>query len=299
MHVLITGGTGFIGQALCAALLQAGHTLSVLTRDPVRARAQLPTAVRVLAALEDARDVEAVVNLAGQPLMAGRWNAARKATFRASRLGTTQALVAWMARQSVRPRVLVSGSAIGYYGPRGDEALDESAAPGDDFAAQLCRDWETEAMQAEGLDVRTCRVRTGIVLGADGGALAKMLPPFRLGAGGPMGDGRQWMSWIHRDDLVGMLQWLLERDQAGGAYNGTAPTPVTNRAFARTLGAALNRPAIIPTPAFALRLGFGEMAQLLLTGQRVLPAHALAEGFTFRFPTLDEALDDLLRGPAQ
>ena len=282
MHVLITGGTGFIGQALCAALLQAGHTLSVLTRDPARARSQVPPAARVLASLDEARDVEAVVNLAGEPLMAGRWN-------------TTRALIGWMARQSVRPRVLVSGSAIGYYGPRGDEALDESAAPGNDFAAHLCRDWETEAMQAEGLDVRTCRVRTGIVLGADGGALAKMLPPFRLGAGGPMGDGRQWMSWIHRDDLVGMIQWLLERDQAGGAYNGTAPTPVTNRDFARTLGATLNRPALIPPPPIAQRQGFGENAELQLTGQRVLPAHALAEGFAFRFPTLERALDDLLR----
>ena len=298
MHVLITGGTGFIGHPLCRQLLQAGHTLSVLTRDPVRARGTLPAPVRVLATLDEARDVEAVVNLAGEPLMAGRWNPARKATFRASRLDTTRSLIAWMARQSVRPRVLVSGSAIGYYGPRDDEALDESALPGDDFAAQLCRDWETEAMQAEGLDVRTCRLRTGIVLAADGGALAKMLPPFRLGAGGPMGDGRQWMSWIHRDDLVGMIQWLLDRDQAGGAYNGTAPVPVTNRDFARTLGTALHRPAVLPTPAFVLRAGFGEMAQLLLTGQRVLPAHALAEGFTFRFPTLDAALDDLLRDPA-
>ena len=297
MHVLITGGTGFIGQALCARLLQAGHTLSVLTRDSARARGTLPAPVRTLGTLEDARDVEAVVNLAGEPLMAGRWNASRKAIFRASRLDTTRSLIAWMARQSVRPRVLVSGSAIGYYGPRGDEALDESATPGDDFAAHLCRDWETEAMQAEGLDVRTCRVRTGIVLGTDGGALAKMLPPFRLGVGGPMGDGRQWMSWIHRDDLVGMIRWLLERDQTGGAYNGTAPEPVTNRDFARTLGKALHRPAVLPTPACALKAGFGEMSQLLLTGQRVLPAHALAEGFTFRFPTLDAALDDLLHDP--
>jgi hypothetical protein len=295
MHVLITGGTGFIGQALCAHLLQAGHTLSVLTRDPARARTQLPAAVRVLGAPDDARDVEAVVNLAGEPLMAGRWTAARRAAFRDSRLDTTQALIGWMARQSARPRVLVSGSAIGYYGPRGDEALDESAAPGDDFAAHLCRDWETEAMQAEGLDVRTCRVRTGIVLGADGGALAKMLPPFRLGAGGPMGDGRQWMSWIHRDDLIGLIAWLLERDGAGGAYNGTAPTPVTNRDFAQALGRALHRPAVLPTPAFVLKAAFGEMAQLLLTGQRVLPAHALAEGFTFRFPTLEDALSDLVR----
>lgn len=294
MHVLLTGGTGFIGHALCGHLLQAGHTLSVLTRDPVRARTQLPSATRVLASLDEARDVEAVVNLAGEPLMAGRWNATRKAAFRASRLGTTQALTAWMARQSLRPRVLVSGSAIGYYGPRDDEALDESAAPGDDFAAMLCRDWETEAMQAEGLDVRTCRLRTGIVLAADGGALAKMLPPFRLGAGGPMGDGRQWMSWIHRDDLVRMIAWLLDSDRAGGAYNGTAPAPVTNREFARALGRELHRPAVLPTPAFVLKTGFGEMAQLLLTGQRVLPAHALAEGFAFRFPSLDMALDDLL-----
>lgn len=294
MHVLLTGGTGFIGHVLCGHLLQAGHTLSVLTRDPARARTQLPAGARVVATLDEARDVEAVVNLAGEPLMAGRWNATRKAAFRASRLGTTQALIAWMARQSLRPRVLVSGSAIGYYGPRDDEALDESAAPGDDFAALLCRDWETEAMQAESLDVRTCRVRTGIVLAADGGALAKMLPPFRLGAGGPMGDGRQWMSWIHRDDLVRMIAWLLDSDRAGGAYNGTAPEPVTNRDFARTLGKALHRPAVLPTPAFVLKAGFGEMAQLLLTGQRVLPAHALAEGFAFRFPSLDIALRDLL-----
>jgi uncharacterized protein (TIGR01777 family) len=295
MHVLLTGGTGFIGHALCAHLLQTGHTLSVLTRDPVRARTQVPAAARLLATLDEARDVEAVVNLAGEPLMAGRWNADRKAEFRRSRLGTTQTLIVWMARQSVRPRVLVSGSAIGYYGPRGDEALDESATPGDDFAAQLCRDWETEAMQAEGLDVRTCRVRTGIVLAADGGALAKMLPPFRLGVGGPMGDGRQWMSWIHRDDLVRMIAWLLDSDRAGGAYNGTAPEPVSNRDFARTLGKTLHRPAVLPTPAFVLKAGFGEMAQLLLTGQRVLPAHALAEGFAFRFPTLEAALRDLLQ----
>ena len=294
MHVLTTGGTGFIGHALCEHLLQAGHAPSVLTRDTASARARLPAAARVLATLDQARDVEAVVNLAGEPLMAGRWNAARKAEFRRSRLETTQALIAWMVRQSVRPRVLVSGSAIGYYGPREEEALDESATPGGDFAAQLCRDWETTAMQAEGLDVRTCRLRTGIVLAADGGALAKMLPPFRLGAGGPMGDGRQWMSWIHRDDLVRMIAWLLDHDHAGGAYNGTAPVPVTNRDFARTLGKALHRPAVLPTPAFALKAGLGEMAQLLLTGQRVLPAHALAEGFTFGCPTLESALQDLL-----
>lgn len=294
MHVLITGGTGFIGTALCSRLLLAGHALTVLTRDPERARGRLP-GVRAIAALDEARDVEAVVNLAGEPLADGRWTPARKRAFRESRIGTTQRLVAWMARQPLRPRVLVSGSAIGYYGPRGDQALDESAAPGDDFSAQLCRDWETEAMQAEVLDVRTCRLRTGIVLGTEGGALAKMLPPFRLGAGGRMGDGRQWMSWIHRDDLVGIIAWLLDNERTGGAYNGTAPAPLRNADFARTLGKALHRPALLPTPALALKLAFGEMAELLLTGQRVLPAHALADGFDFRFPTLEAALDDLLR----
>lgn len=292
MHVLITGGTGFIGTALCGRLLQAGHTVSVPTREPAKAMQRLP-GVRVLAALEDARDVEAIVNLAGEPLADRRWSRARKQAFHDSRIGTTQRLVAWIARQPVRPRVLVSGSAIGYYGPQDDTALDESAPPGDDFAARLCRDWETEALRAEELDVRTCRLRTGIVLGAEGGALAKMLTPFRLGLGGPMGSGRQWMSWIHRDDLVRMIEWLLERDDAGGAYNGTAPEPVTNRAFAATLARRLHRPALLTTSAPMLKLVFGEMSALLLTGQRVLPAHALAEGFMFNVPTLDAALAHL------
>lgn len=294
MHVLITGGSGFIGHALCHRLLQAGHTISVPTRHRERTAARLP-GVRVLGDIAEAFDVEAVVNLAGEPLMAGRWNARRKRMFRESRLGSTRRLVAWMVTQVQRPRVLVSGSAVGYYGPRDDTPLDESAPAGDDFASHLCRDWETEALEAESLGVRVCRLRTGIVLGRDGGALAKMLPPFKLGLGGPMGDGRQWLSWVHRGDLVRLIQWLLENDAAGGAYNGTAPEPATQREFAKTLGRVLHRPARLPTPAFALKLMFGEMSDLLLTGQRVLPAHATAEGFTFQYPRLEDALNDVLR----
>lgn len=293
MHILITGGSGFIGRALCPQLTQAGHELSVLTRDPDRAAPGL-NGVHLIQRLAQAGRVDAVINLAGEPLAEGRWNAQRKQAFRDSRIGTTTALLQWIEAQPQRPRVLVSGSAIGYYGPRDDTPLDESSPAGSDFAAQLCRDWESEALKAEALGMRVCLVRTGVVLGKDGGALAKMLPPFKLGAGGPMGDGRQWMSWVHRSDLVRLIQWLLEQELARGPYNGTAPQPVSNRVFAQTLAGVLQRPAVLSTPAFALKLMFGEMSTLLLTGQRVLPARAQAQGFRFRYPELEAALRDML-----
>lgn len=295
MHVLITGGTGFIGRALCQQLLHSGHTVTVLTRSKSKAVLQLKN-VRVVESLQDACDVEAVVNLAGEPLAAGRWTAARKQVFRDSRIGTTQKLLDWMASLAQPPRVLISGSAIGYYGPQDDTPLSERAPPGEDFCAALCRDWEAEAFKAQALGLRVCCVRIGIVLGVDGGALAKMLPPFKLGAGGPMGSGAQWMSWVQRSDLLRLIDWLLANEKTSGAYNATAPVPVTNREFARTLGAVLMRPAVLTTPAFALKLMFGEMAEsLLLTGQRVLPSKAEAEGFVFSYRTLDMALRDLLR----
>lgn len=293
MRILITGGTGFIGRALCAQLLQAGHRLSVWTRQP-RSTAPVLPGVQLIEDLSEAGEIEAVVNLAGEPLMGRRWDDEQKRRLRDSRIGTTEKLLRWMTPQLRRPHVLISGSAIGYYGPRDGTPLDESATAGDDFAALLCRDWEHAAMEAESLGLRVCRLRTGIVLGRDGGALAKMLPSFRLGLGGPFGDGSQWMSWIHRSDLVKLIQWLLETEMAGGAYNGTAPEPVNNHDFARALARALHRPALLPMPAFALRLAFGEAAGLMLSGQRVLPVHALAEGFPFRFPRLQEALQDLL-----
>lgn len=293
MHVLITGGTGFIGRALCKQLFQAGHHITVLTRNS--AAVALP-GVRLISRLDEAQGVDAVVNLAGEPLAEGRWNAARKQCFRDSRIGTTQALLSWIKSLPQRPRVLVSGSAIGYYGASDDRLLDEAAPSGEDFAATLCRDWETEALKARALDLRVCTLRIGIVLGADGGALAKMLPPFKLGAGGPMGSGAQWMSWVRRSDLINLICWLLGNEAASGAYNGTAPVPVTNREFARTLGAVLKRPAVLPMPAFVLKLMFGEMAEsLLLSGQRVVPSKAEAEGFVFEHRELEPALRDLLR----
>lgn len=293
MHVLITGGTGFIGRELCKTLFMAGHSATVLTRNT--ATPPLP-GVRLIGQLDAAQGIDAVVNLAGEPLADGRWNEARKQAFRDSRIGTTQKLLSWMEMLAARPRVLVSGSAIGYYGASDDSLLSEAAPPGEDFAATLCRDWETEALKARALGVRVCTLRTGIVLATDGGALARMLPPFKLGAGGPMGSGEQWMSWIVRSDLVQLICWLLQNDAASGAYNGVAPVPVINRVFARTLGATLKRPAVLTTPAFALKLLFGEMAEsLLLSGQRVVPSRAEAEGFTFGYRELQPALHELLR----
>ncbi len=296
MHVLITGGSGFIGQALCPTLLEAGHEVTVLTRDAERAGQSLPKDVELVERLDQADRADAVVNLAGEPLAEGRWTDSRKLEFRQSRLGTTEDLIEWIEGQppAQRPRVLVSGSAIGYYGPTGDEKLDESAAPGDDFAATLCRDWEQAAQAAETFGLRVAVVRIGVVLGPGGGALAKMLTPFKLGAGGPMGDGQQWMSWVHRQDLASLILWLLENEHAHGPHNATAPAPVRNGEFARTLAQVLHRPALVTTPALALKLMFGEMSSLLLTGQRVVPAQATAGGFQFKYPELEGALREVV-----
>jgi uncharacterized protein (TIGR01777 family) len=294
MHYLITGGSGFIGSALCRSLSADGQRITVLTRNAERAKAHLPGDIVLVERLDGLAEVDAVVNLAGENLAGGRWSDARKREFVDSRIGTTRRLLAWMSELTRRPRVLVSGSAIGWYGARGDEKLSEDAEPGNDFSAQLCRDWEAEARKAEALGVRVCLVRTGIVLDTEGGALRQMLLPFRLGFGGPMGDGRQWMSWITRADEVALIRWLVDHPEASGAYNGTAPSPVTNNDFAAALGRAVNRPAFLRTPSFALHFMFGEMADILLTGQRVLPARAAAAGFVFRYPELSPALDAIL-----
>lgn len=294
MKVVISGGTGFLGRRLSEALVAEGHQVVGLSRRPAAGRggpgvtlAQWIADPAGLATVLDGAG--AVVNLAGESIGGRRWNAAHKARIRSSRVDTTRQIVAALAMLPTPP-VFVSGSATGYYGDRGADTLTESSPPGDDFLSQVCLEWEREAMNAAPR-ARVALVRTGLVLERGGGALPQMLLPFKWFAGGPLGSGAQYMSWIHRKDWVNLVRWLITTAAAQGPYNATAPNPVTNREFARTLGAALHRPSFMPAPAFALKIALGEMAgPLLLAGQRVLPQRALEGGFTFTYPTLEEAL---------
>ncbi len=304
MRIVVTGATGFIGRPFCQRLVELGHAVSALTRDPATARARLAPPVSVIGwqgsrgatgeLMTALGNAEVVINLAGAPIAQGRWTEQTKDRLRRSREGMTSALVDALAKLRARPVLLISASAIGYYGPRQDEPLREDAPSGAGFLASLCREWEAAARAAERLGVRVVLPRIGVVLGKNGGALARMLPVFGLGLGGPLGNGTQWLSWIHLDDLIELLLFLL--DQAvGGPVNATAPHPVTNEEFSRVLGQTLERPVWLRTPAFVLKLLLGQMAEeLLLTGQRVLPARAEAMGFRFRYPTLSEALHAIL-----
>lgn len=294
MKIVVAGGSGFLGEPLVRRLIAKGHDVAVLSREPSKVdagrgvawdgKSQGPWSA-------EAASADAIVNLAGENIGEGRWTEERKRRLVDSRLNATSALVEAIRREPGRRRTFINASAVGFYGNRGDESLDESSDRGSGFLADLVAKWEAAAREAESL-ARLVIVRFGIVLAADGGALAKMLLPFKLGAGGPMGSGKQWMSWVDRDDAVSMIVWALENESARGTYNATAPEPVRNRDFGRALGAALHRPAILPTPALALRLAFGaEMAEeMLLAGQRVLPARAQREGFTFGYATLDRSL---------
>ena len=298
MRIAVTGGTGFIGRPLCEALLRDGHELLLLTRSPSRTIASDGARLRTVAWqpgvagawTEQLDGVDGIINLAGEPIAGKRWTVAQKTRIRDSRVNTTTALVDAMARLARKPSVLVNASAVGYYGPHGDESLDESAPTGAGFLAETCQAWESSALRAESLGVRVVRLRIGVVLERGGGALAKMLPPFRLGLGGPLGSGRQWMSWVHRDDVVGLIRWALANGQVYGALNATAPQPVTMRDFTDALGRVLHRPSWLPVPAFALRLLLGEMSEMLLTGQRVVPSAARRLGYAFAHPSLDAAL---------
>ena len=283
MRVLVTGGTGFIGTPVCRALRAAGHAVTVVTRDPGRLQSGAVGWDRVGEAV---RSADALVNLAGEPIAVARWTAAQKERIRDSRVAATRRLVDAAAAAATRPPTLVNASAVGYYGPRGDEPLDESAPPGEGFLADVCRAWEAEAERAETLGMRVVRLRIGMVLGPGGGALARMQGPFRAFVGGPLGDGRQWMSWIHVDDVVGLVLEAIGSERYHGPVNGTAPRPVTNREFSATLGRALSRPSWLPAPAFALRLAFGEMAEMLLAGQRVVPRAAERAGYRWRYSEL-------------
>ncbi|MBI3982911.1 MAG: TIGR01777 family protein [Gemmatimonadetes bacterium] len=301
MHLFLTGATGFIGTALVRALLARGDHCTVISRsgrnpwnDPrVRIVRADPSAAGQWQ--QQVSGAEAVVNLAGERIVdpPRRWTSARKALLRRSRVETTRQLVAALREASPRPAVFVSGSAIGYYGARGADILAESATPGRDYLARLARDWEAAALEARDL-MPVAVVRTGIVLGTGGGALQPLLPLFRLGLGGPWGDGRQWWSWIHITDAIGIILFAIEH-RSSGALNLTAPNPVTVAEFAATLGRTLGRPAVVQAPAFALKLAMGEAADTLLATQRVVPARALAEGYVFQFPDLAPALANLLR----
>ncbi len=301
MNILISGGTGFIGRELCRNLELEHHDLWVLSRDPSKVPDCCGQRVTGIGSLDefpaDVR-VDAVINLAGEPIADKRWTPEQKKELVDSRVNTTRALVDFMRRQDTPPKVLVSGSAVGFYGDTGAREVTEDSPPTNEFTHKLCRAWEEAALQAEPLGVRVALLRTGLVLGRDGGPLKKMLPAFRMGLGGRISKGDQWMSWIHRGDLLRIIQYLLTDDRLEGPYNATAPRAVMNAQFSKTLGKVLRRPALFPVPAPVLRLGFGEMAHILLTGQKVLPKRLLDSGFEFRFPELEPALQNVLAEPS-
>lgn len=292
--VLVTGATGFIGSHLIDALLEAGDEIWGLSRHPetlTRRYGERVKAVKDLDAIPSHQPLDVIVNLAGAPILDRRWTQARKKLLYDSRLQTTEAVLALMRRLEGTPPTLISGSAVGYYGSQEDDMKrGEGAHPIPCFAHTLCHDWEQKALEAERLDARVCLSRTGIVLGGDGGALKKMLLPFKLGLGGPIGAGDQWFSWIHIDDMVAILLFLMDTPPLVGPFNATAPEPVTNATFTRELAAALHRPAVLRVPGAVLKLALGEGAELLVEGQRVVPTRLTEAGFRFRYPDLPSAL---------
>ncbi len=299
MKIIITGATGFIGSILTERLWSQFHSLVLLSRKPpaevgVSKKEWFDWMPPAGGEWEKAVDgADGIINLAGEPIAGKRWSKEQKEKLRASRIDATRALVSALAKARVKPKFLVSASAVGYYGPHGDEILTESGAAGGDFLSRLCLDWEGEALKAETHGVRVATVRTGIVLGKGRGALAKMVPPFKMFVGGPLGSGKQYMPWIHIEDEVGLLLFLIENEKARGAFNATAPNPVTMEEFAKALGEVLNRPSWVSVPPSALALITGEMADMLLTGQRAVPDAATKLGYTFKYPTIGAALQSL------
>lgn len=302
MNIVVTGGTGFIGRVLCATLLQSSHSVSVFTRNPEQHRHQSGVGIKqVLWNGESTGDWErvlegadAVINLAGAPIADARWTPAQKQLLIDSRVHTTRIIVDAMSRQSSKPRVLISASGIGYYGASDDRVLEEGSARGQGFLAELCLAWEAEAFRAAEFGARVVTLRTGMVLEHDGGALPKMLLPFRLFAGGPILPGTQWVSWIHRRDHLGLIQWALANNHVSGPLNAVAPEPVTMKTFCEVLGRVLHRPSWLPVPGIALNILLGELGTLMTTGQRVVPSKAVTGGYTFQYPTLEPALRAIL-----
>ncbi|MFQ5744185.1 MAG: TIGR01777 family oxidoreductase [Acidobacteriota bacterium] len=301
MRILISGATGFVGRRLCEVLGEAGNELTALSRHPEAAKRAVPQLTNAF--LWSATDspppgeslagVDAIVHLAGESVV-GRWTARKTRAIRDSRVLGTRRLVDALAATQSPPRVLVAASAIGYYGDRGDEILKEDSPPGTDFLAQVCQGWEAEAARAGELGVRVVSLRIGVVLGPGGGALQAMLPPFRMGVGGPLGSGRQWWSWVQRDDLVGMIRFALDHQELTGPYNATSPEPMRQKDFGKVLGRVLHRPAFMPTPATALKILLGGFSSELLSSKRVLPSRMQQTGYEFRFPRLEPALSEAL-----
>ncbi len=299
MKVLITGGTGFIGSALARSLTADGCEVTVLSRHPDSVEKICGSGIGALNHLNQLKPddtYQVIINLAGEPIFGARWSEARKQLIRNSRINLTKELVACMARMTVKPELLISGSAIGYYGDQGDTVLTEQSATHQDFSQQLCADWENEAKKAEQFGVRVCLIRTGLVLANGGGLLQRMLLPFRLGLGGRLGSGQQWMSWIHRHDWIAIARMMITDSTMQGAYNATAPNPVSNSEFTLTLAHCLKRPALFPVPAWLLKIMLGEMSALVLGSQRVMPERLLAQGFQFQYPDLSSALSQALSG---
>ncbi|QTN41027.1 TIGR01777 family oxidoreductase [Marinobacter salsuginis] len=292
-RILITGGTGFIGHVLCRELLARDYELTVFSRQPpetVKSSCGRVEAVSDLQQLRSHPGHDAVINLAGEGIADKRWSETRKHELRDSRIGVTETLVEVIRSWERAPEVLVSGSAVGFYGDQGDATVTEDTSPNDEFTQRLCRDWENAAKPLADDGVRVCFSRTGVVAGPGGGFLERMILPFKLGLGGRLGSGTQYMPWIHRDDVVGALIWMMENPNASGPFNVVSPNPATNAEFTRTLGKVLHRPTLFPAPAPVLKVALGEMARLLLTGQRAIPERLTQEKFEFRYPDLEQAL---------
>jgi hypothetical protein len=297
MNILITGGTGFIGSALTKTLIKQGAAVTVLSRNPAHVARICGEQVKALGNLHELKaddSFDVVINLAGAGIFDARWTQARKQLLRDSRIGLTQQLFSAIERMEVKPELLISGSAIGFYGNQADTQLTEQSTPMTDFSQTLCADWENAALQAQDLGVRVCVIRTGLVLAQGGGLMQRMLLPFKLGLGGRLGDGLQWMSWIHREDWIKIALTMMADKAMSGAYNATAPNPVTNREFTQTLARCLKRPALLPMPSGVLQVLLGEMAELVLGSQRVLPERLLAQGFQFEYLQLERALQRIL-----
>lgn len=291
MNILITGGTGFIGSNLCTRLLERKYHIVVMTRHPETIKGDIE-GITGLELIKDRMSFDVVINLAGEPIADKRWSDVQKQRIYDSRIDTTKRLIEYFKTSANKPKLFISGSAIGYYGVgESDDSINEDAQGDESFASQLCQQWEAVASEAKTLGIRTCILRTGIVLGKGGGALKKMLLPFRLGLGGRIGKGSQWMSWIHIEDLIGIILYCIDHDEVNGAVNGTAPNPVTNAFFTKTLGKVLKRPAVFPMPAIVVKLLMGQMGEeLLLAGKKVLPVKITKEGYVFKYVQLEEAL---------